>query len=104
MTDFVLFSVAGDWSNVQDHRQNLPVADAHTGAAPHVGRHRHLGALHAHAFLQQLPGRGRPPALPLPRGDPAGRHRATVTSGFHPRLGDQHNPLPVHLLSAELQW
>lgn len=101
---FSYFFPSGYWSDVQDHRQDVPVTNSHAGAAPHVGRHRHLGTLHAHVILQQLPRCCSPLTLPVPCCDPACSHRAAVPQGFHPRFGYQHHPLPLHLLAAQLQW
>lgn len=98
------YFVTGHRSYVQDHRQDVPVPNTDAGAAPNVGRYRHPGPLHADAVLQQLAGRGCPFTIPVPRGDPAGGHRASVPQGLHPRPGDQHHPLPLHLLAAQLQW
>ena len=74
--------------HVTGNRAHLHVADAHPGAAPDVGRHRHLASLPAHAELQQLARCRKPPAAAVSHCDVAGVHGAVAAARVDARAGD----------------
>ena len=51
----------------------------------------------ADAVVQQLVGRGAPPALPVPHRHPAGVHRANLHEGLHSRPRHQHHTFSLYM-------
>ena len=84
-------------------RQDVHVADAMSGAAFDVGRHRHPRTISADAVIQQLPGRGLAPAVSVSRCDVPRLHGEREPEGEHPRAGHQHHSLAVHVHEAVVQ-